>query len=62
MTDPIRRATRLVMRVVPNWTTVPFTVDYWDRYTSGCDARTALSLAVGCDVDRIHPARGTGTP
>lgn len=60
MTDPMtRRATRLLMRVVPNWTVKPYSVEYWDRYTSGNDARTALSLACGYTPDQINPARGT---
>lgn len=58
-----QRAIYLLTRVAPH-TPDRFTdpVRYWDAYTSGCDARTALSLACGATVDQIDPVYGTHPP
>lgn len=34
-------------------------VEQWDARTSANDARTALSLALGANVDDVHPVIGT---
>lgn len=57
-----RLATARLMRVAPDHRDrVTDPIGYWDAYTSGCDARTALSLAIGAHPDSIDPSTGTFT-
>lgn len=60
-TPEVKRATALLLRVAPDYADrLRNPVAYWDAVTSACDARTALSIALGKGIDAIDPARGTG--
>lgn len=57
-----RAATRRLMHVAPDHADrLRDPIGYWDAYTSGCDARTALSLAIGVPVHLVDPSTGTFT-
>jgi hypothetical protein len=59
-TPQVRRAVLRLMRVVSYDHVERHSPQWWDIYTAGCDARTALCIARGVPLDLIGPACGTG--